>query len=230
MDKSVKQIIDLLKHCSLEQRKAVFNELRKEISIHPIEDKLNIQAEIILEAINKDEKGLTLRMIRGVIAEATFDIEVISNLKNWTNTTPIGDLPFDFRLEDNHGTVTVQVKLQRSLNLLPMKANEAYRRFSNELYVVETQKTRGGKDADGKDTRPYGFDEFDIIAVCMQPSTGEWSTFRYSLSRWLLPRDDDKLKMLKFQPVPIESNHFWTGSFETAVEWYRSGDKKTIPF
>ena len=111
-----------------------------------------------------------------------------------------------------------------------MKANEAYRRFSNELYVVETQKTRGGKDADGRDTRPYGFHEFDIIAVCMQPSTGEWSTFRYSLSRWLLPRDDDKLKMLKFQPVSIEPNHFWTGNFETVVKWYRSGVKKTIPF
>ena len=110
-----------------------------------------------------------------------------------------------------------------------MMANEAYRRFPEDMFVVETQKTRGGKDADGNDTRPYNFEEFDIISVCMQPSTGEWSTFYYSLSRWLLPRENDGAKMLKFQPVSIEPNEFWTDNFNTAIQWLRSGIEKTIP-
>jgi len=145
MDENVEQILELLEQCSPDQRKAIFRELRKEITIHPIEEKLNIQAEIILEAINKDERGLTLRMIRGVIAEAAFDIEVISKLQEWNDNTPEGNLPYDFRLQDAQGAVTVQVKLQRSKDLKPMTANEAYRRFSENQFVVETQKTRGEK-------------------------------------------------------------------------------------
>ena len=229
MDNKKDQIIKLLKECSKEQKQAIFNELRKEISIHPIEQKLNIQAELILEAINKDEQGLTLRMMRGVIAEAAFDIEVVSTLEDWSNDTPDGDLPFDFLLSDGVGSVKIQVKLQRSKDLKPMLAKEGYRRFSDDQFAVETQKTRGGKDAKGNDTRPYGFNEFDIIAVCMQPSCGDWSTFYYSLSRWLIPREDDTSKMLKFQPVAMKPNEFWTDNFEVAVKWLRSDVQKVIP-
>lgn len=229
MDDALTQIFRLLKECTPEQRKAVFMELRKDINIHSMEEKFNVQAEIILEALSKDEKGLTLRMIRGVIAEAAFEIEVVSKLKNWFNETPKGDLPYDFLLRDGVGPVKIQVKLQRSRDLKPMMAKEAYRRFSKDLFVLETQKNRGGKDFEGKNTRPYGFAEFDILAVCMQPSRRNWSTFYYSLSRWLIPREDDSNKMLKFQPVAMEPNAYWTDSFETAVKWLRSGENKIIP-
>lgn len=229
MDDKVGQILELLEACSLAQREIVFKELRKEIRIHSIEEKLNIQAEIILEAINKDERGLTLRMIRGVIAEAAFNLEVVSRLYGWEDVTPEGDLPFDYMLKDKTGPVTIQVKLQRSKDQKPMMAKEAYRRFSENQYVVETQKTRGGKDAEGRDTRPYSFEEFDIIAVCMQPSMSRWDLFYYTIARWLLPLDNDKSKLLKFQPVPKSPNEFWTDSLITAVKWLRSGESKTIP-
>lgn len=40
------------------------------------------------------------------------------------------------------------------------------------MYVVETPRTRGGKDlTSGEDTRPYRYGEFDILAVSMHPST-----------------------------------------------------------
>ena len=32
----------------------------------------------------------------GVIAEAAFNINVISNLEGWADITPNGDLPYDF--------------------------------------------------------------------------------------------------------------------------------------
>jgi hypothetical protein len=76
---------------------------------------LNTEAEIILEAIQRSG-GLTLRMIRGVIAEAAFEIEVVEHLEGWRNVTPPGDLPYDFLLDDGQGAVRVQVKLQRSLS------------------------------------------------------------------------------------------------------------------
>ena len=132
-------------------------------------------------------------------------------------------------LTDVFGSVKIQVKLQRSKDLKPMTAREGFRRFSSDLFIVETQKTRGGTDAAGNSTRQYRFDEFDIIAVCMQPSCGNWSTFYYSLSRWLLLGDDDDSKLLKFQPVAMQPNEFWTDDFETAVRWLRSGVNKVIP-
>ena len=55
------------------ERETLFRHLRQEIAIHPLEQELHARAEIILEAIRR-ASGVTLRMIRGVIAEA----EIIS--------------------------------------------------------------------------------------------------------------------------------------------------------
>lgn len=146
MDKQTEEILNLLQNCSRQQREFIFNYLRKEIKIHKIENKLNIDAEIILEAINKDVTGLTFRMMRGVIAEAAFEIEVLKKLKEWEDITPAGDLPFDFLIRDKMGPISIQVKLQRSIKQQPMMANQAVKKFSENLFVVETQKTRGGID------------------------------------------------------------------------------------
>jgi len=231
MDKQVEEILKLLSLCTPDQREIIYKELRKEFKIHPLENKLNITAEIILEAISKVESGLTLRMMRGVIAEAAFELEVVTKLSNWSNITPEGDLSYDYLLSDENGEVSVQVKLQRSKTLRPMQANEAYRKFSSNLFVVETQKTRGGTDAATKEnTRPYRFGEFDILAVSMQPSTNNWSDFMYTISRWLIPQDDDKSKILKFQPVSLIVNDEWTNDFKTCVKWFRGDINKTISF
>jgi hypothetical protein len=231
MDKRVEEIRKLLSSCTTNQREIIFRELRKEFNIHPLEAKLATQAEIILEAINKDDKGLTFRMLRGVIAEAAFQIEIISKMKDWSDVTPMGDLPYDYLLRDSKGDVSVQVKLQRSKEFKPMYANEALKKFSSKQFVVETQKTRGGIDAETKeDTRPYKFGEFDILAVSTQPSTNAWSTFMYTVANWLLPMENDDSRILKFQPVSPVSNDDWTDNFATCIEWLRSGKKKRITF
>ena len=231
MDKKVSEILKLIDECNLEQRELIFKTLRKEFKIHSIENKLNIEAEIILEALNKDETGLTFRMMRGVIAEAAFEIEVLSKLNNWKNITPQGDLPYDYLLNDEKGEISIQVKLQRSKALKPMLANEAYRKFSSKFFVTETQKTRGGIDVlTNENTRPYRFGEFNILAVSMQPSTGNWSDFMYTVSDWLISQEDDKTKMLKFQPVSPTLNDEWTNNLETCVDWLRQGIKKTISY
>lgn len=169
----IEHIKHLLSLCSPAERQEVFRYLRKEFPIHSLEVELNTDAEIILEAIHRSG-GLTLRMIRGVIAEAAFEIDVLERLEGWSNITPPGDLPYDFLLDNGKGAVRVQVKLQRSVKHRPMKANEAYRFLPNDMYVVETQRTRRGSNKTGGSTRPYRFGEFDVLAVSMQPSTGRW--------------------------------------------------------
>lgn len=69
MSNPIEHILQLLQNCTTEQRRAVFEHLRKEFHIHPLEERLNTEAEVILEAIARDDTGLTFRMMRGVIAE-----------------------------------------------------------------------------------------------------------------------------------------------------------------
>jgi len=79
MDKQVEEILKLLSPCTPDQREIIYKELRKEFKIHPLENKLNITAEIILEAISKVESGLTLRMMRGVIAKQHLSLKSLLN-------------------------------------------------------------------------------------------------------------------------------------------------------
>jgi hypothetical protein len=211
----------------VEERRAIFNLLRREFPIHTIEATLNIEAEIILDAISRSD-DLTVRGVRGVIAQAAFALDVVGGLRDWRDITQGENLPYDFLLTDGHGDVRVQVKMQRQKYQRPMMANEGYRYLSPNMYVVETQRTRGGKDASGADTRPYRFGEFDILAVAMHPSTGSWKDFMYTVARWLLPRPENPSLLLKFQPVARVPNDDWTGDFLTAVAWLRSDLDKQI--
>jgi hypothetical protein len=218
----------LLSECTPAQRQEILRYLRAEFPIHPLEAQLNTEAEVILEAIQRGGV-LTLRMIRGVIAEAAFGVDVVKNLSGWVDITPAGDLAYDFLLRDDAGAVRVQVKLQRSLAHQPMMARRAYRFLPADMYVVETQKTREGSDrTTGGSTRPYRFGEFDLLAVSMQPSTNVWDRFMYTVADWLLPSRTNSSEILKFQPVATTPNDDWTDDFRTAVAWLRSGVKKTI--
>src|SRR4051812_37802637 len=109
----VEEIDRLLSACNSAQRDEIFRQLRQEFAIHPLEQELHAKAEIILEAICR-AGSLTLRMIRGVIAEAAFGVEVVEQLRNWQNIPISGNPVYDFLLKDRKRAVRVQVKLQRS--------------------------------------------------------------------------------------------------------------------
>ena len=222
------QVKKLLATCTKDQRQEIFRLLRKEFPIHPIEAELNAQAEVILEAIHK-ASDLTLRGIRGVIAQATFEMNIASNLKGFRIVPIGGDPPFDCLMVDDIGDVKIQVKMQRLKDHRPMMADQAYRHLPANKYVVETQRTRGGKDSEtGEDTRPYKFGEFDILAVSFHPSTNDWSRFLYTVERWLIPSTEDKTRLSKFQPVPFQPDGDWTDDLRTCIDWFRSSTKKTI--
>jgi len=226
----LEDIRHLLNRCTPAQRDEIFRQLRQETPIHPLEQELHAKAEIILEAIRR-AGGLTLRMIRGVIAEAAFGVEVVEHLKNMRSVPLSGDLAYDFLLEDRIGRVRVQVKLQRSKSGQPWPARQARKMFRSlpaDMYIVETQKTRGGKTKTGAATRPYRFGEFDLLAVAIYPSTKRWDTFMYTVADWLIPDPIDQALIFKYQPVASTANNDWTDSFNTAVKWLRSKEKKRI--
>jgi hypothetical protein len=168
----VNEVCALIDACTPEERIQIFKYLRRELHIHPFEETLNTTAEVILEAISK-APDLTIRGVRGIIAEAAFMVDVIGPLlaAGWKDVTPQGDFPVDCVIEDSIGKIRVQVKMQRRKNQKPMMANEGYRRFRSDLFVTETQRTRGGTNTSGASTRPYRFGDFDILAVSLHPST-----------------------------------------------------------
>lgn len=210
----IAKIRALLAKCSDEQRSLIFEELRKTIPIHPFETRMNAKAEVILEALDR-AGDLTLRGIRGIIGEATFVREIVPSLAGWEDVTPPGDLPYDAALSEGNSTVKVQVKMQRrTKGVAWIRAGAA---------IVEVQRTRTGK-RDGEDTRPYRFGEFDLLAVCMEPSHGRWNSFHYIPERWLIPRAANAALIEIMQPVALEPGAIWTNDFDEAVHRLRSGD------
>ena len=228
---NILEIEHLLNSCSKEQRYQVFRKLRQEFAIHPIETELNASAEIILDAIHR-ASDLTLRGIRGIIAECTFAVDVVRNLPGWEDITSKGDHSYDFLLKDETGQVRVQVKMQRQEQHVPKVARPSSRPWSflpSAMYVVETQRTRGGKNSQtGEKTRPYVFGQFDILAVSLHPSTNEWGKFLYTVASWLLPAKDNPNWLQVLQPVAQQPDEFWTDDFLESVRWFRSGVKKRL--
>lgn len=216
------RLMEFLKQLTSEERLELFKLLRKEISIHALEAELNTQAEVILEAMARSS-DLTMRGIRGIIAEAAFLVEVLQKLKGWRIGNIAGNAAYDFLIEDVVGRISIQVKMQRRERGVPL--------LRQEKFVVETQKTRGGRNSTGEETRPYRFGEFDILAVSLHPSTNDWSRFAYTVGRWLRPRSASPHLLEVFQPVSLAPNDDWTDSLETCIRWFRSGTEKSIaPF
>lgn len=223
-------IRELLAQCSPEEQASLFREMRARHLIHEFEAVIGAPAEMILEAVHRAPE-LTRRMLRGVIADAAFRQFAVLPLteSGWRDVTPVGNFAFDYKLEDGAGQVTVQVKLQRSAGGAPVVRSGARFNFGDSVYIVETQRTRTGTDGDDKQTRPYRYGEFDILAVSIQPSTGKWDRYMYTLGRWLLPgRNADEIATL--QPVSMTPNSFWTAEFRIAAQWLRTDDggKKII--
>ncbi|MGH9600712.1 MAG: hypothetical protein ACRD27_12670 [Terracidiphilus sp.] len=241
MKESIEAISKLIDEGSEEDRKALKVRLR-ELLPHPLEREWDIDADTILSAINRSS-DLTRRGVRGIIAEAVFVDEVCPTVSaaGWECVVINGDHPFDALLQKGDLAVRIQVKLQRLEAGVPkLYYPKHYEKGS--LFVVEVQKTRTGTKAAKKTipitdaaitangpstvkTRPYNFGDFDILAVNMHPSSGNWKNFRYTLASWLLPRSLDKKLIEIFQPVAAIPNGVWTDDLATCLTWFERGEQ-----
>lgn len=222
MSQPVQAILDLLDRCTPEQQLRVLAWLRERHPIHDLETSFGASAEVILEAIAR-ASDLSRRGILGLIAEASFKVNVLDPLLGWQIDSFVGDEPFDFRISSADRVVRIQVKRQRLVKQAPMR----YRRGS-AMFVAETQRSRKGVDrATGEDTRPYRFGEFDLLAVSVQPATGDWKQFRFIPQRWLIPRRDNPSYLQVLQPVALEPNDEWSVDLPTAIErHFHGGDRR----
>jgi hypothetical protein len=231
-DATLAAIRELLTQCSPDEQQTLFRELRERHIIHEFEQMIGAPAEMILEAVHRAPE-LTRRMLRGVIADAAFRTFVVPAIEplGWRDVTPEGNFAYDYKLDDGRGSITVQVKLQRSERQRPViKAGDRYG-SPGDVFIVETQKTRTGTDGKDNSTRPYRYGDFDVLAVSLQPSTGKWDRYMYTLGRWLLPGNNPD-EMATLQPVSQQPDGFWTDSYATAAAWFRADDggkRMTLP-
>jgi hypothetical protein len=233
----------LMAECSVEEQRAL-KQFFSELVPHPLEREWGIDAETILTAIRRSS-DLTKRGVRGIIAEAVFESAVIPTVaaSGWQPATLTGNLSYDVRLENGRWAARIQIKLQRLEKAVPkLYYPDHYEEGS--LYVVEVQRTRGGRKKtkrpfpgtgttletidDVEETRPYRFGDFDILAVNMHPSSGNWKNFRYTIASWLLPRAEDHALIEILQPVAAVPNDVWTDNLWICLDWYASGEKRSV--
>ncbi len=232
MTPAVEEVLSLLRAASVAERRIVLSYLREEFPVHPLEREWNTTAEEILTAIARSA-DITLRGVRGILAEAIFEQRVLTRVveQGWKAIQVIGEESYDFLLQRDSLRVTIQVKLQRREAQVPKIYRGAARRklqVPNEpLFAVEVQRTRGG-EVNGEKTRPYRFGDFDILAVSMHPSTGEWDRFMYTVGSWLLPRVDNPQLIEIMQPVAATPDAYWTDDLNQCITWLLSGEQRTL--
>lgn len=212
--------------------RTVRDHLRRRVPLHPLEEAWGATAEAILTAIARST-DLTQRGIRGILAEAMFEQSVLPPMVSagWNTEAITGDQAFDFLLQKNGSRVRIQVKLQRRERGTPKdyaaRSRAALNCPEGRIYVVEVQKTRSG-EKNGEKTRPYRFGDFDLLAVSMHPSSGDWNRFFFTVGGWLLPRKSDATLIEIFQPVPEHPDGFWTDDASLAVQWFQSGVQRRM--
>ncbi len=226
------EVRELIDRSSEEQQRRILAYLRQRVPLHPLERQWGTTAEAILTAIARSS-DLTQRGIRGILAEATFEETVLPKLEpsGWKAITIVGDQTYDFLLEKAASRVRIQVKLQRREAGVPKqyaaRARASVSCPSGIMYVAEVQKTRSGERA-GEKTRPYRFGDFDILAVNLHPSSGDWKRFVYTVANWLLPRRQQPGLIEVFQPVPSCPDEYSTDDLGRCIDWFLTGTHKRL--
>jgi len=178
-------------------------------TFHPLEKKFNAPAADILEAI---EHGFRAQVdVKGKLAELYLHrhlkrLRAKGKIRSIVWHDADGQPDFEIAMRDGR-KFRVECKNLRS--------DES---FSTERGCkVEIQKTRGGLDREGRKTRGYLADYFDLLAACTFNQTGEWR-FRFIAARRLARRDDDHKVLKVMQLVPLTGeDKFWSDDFLMAV-------------
>lgn len=231
MSELTDQVCKLIEGATEEEQRIILAYLRERIPLHTLETEWKTTAEEILTAIARSS-DLTLRGIRGILAEAIFEKRLLPKIerKGWTAIKIVGDQSYDFLIQRGKSQIRIQVKLQRKEKGEPKEyAARSRARLkcpSGKIYV-EVQKTRSG-ERKGENTRPYRFGDFDILAVNLHPATGDWERFVFTVGNWLLPRTKAPNLIEIFQPVPITPDDYWTDDLSRCIKWVLSGTQRRL--
>ena len=91
---------------------------------------------------------------------------------------------------------------------------------------VELQKTRNSRD--GKPTRGYRIDEFDVLSVSLFNQTGRWE-YLHAMTAELERRPTDPERLVIMQPVPPSPSGIWKGDLLDVLKTAAKAKRKGSP-
>lgn len=176
---------------------------------HPLEKSLNAPAADIMEAISRgfraqvDVKG---KLAELYLARMLDGLRAANLIDSFTWNDKDG-LP-DFLVEHAGKSLVVEVKNVRSgIN----------KKLSGPGWgTVELQKTRNGVDGEGKKTRGYLRDHFDVLGACLFNQTGRWE-YRFAESKDLAVRAKDASVLEVFQRVDYHPGQVWRSDLSAVI-------------
>lgn len=130
---------------------------------HPLEEKYGLSAVELLEAI---ERRFRLKVaLEGAVAETHFERKLkVAAKEGWLESYTAHD-------QDNVHDYTVRTLASSSIRIEVKSVKAA------KVPQVELRKTRAAKF--DPSNRLYDCSHFDVVAVCMGRSNGDWSDFVY---------------------------------------------------
>ncbi len=188
-----------------------------EDEIHPLEAEYGLTQKELLDAINHRFRAKVT--LEGVVAEVHLGKHIRGLLEKSVITR--------YEEHDQDGYPDYSVWLPS----LPEKAlhiecknvrdtDEAYRKDGQVIaFKVETQKTRASTS--DRSSRYYGYDQFDILAVCLGKKTHDWRQFMYIQSKDLARHPEYENKMAVMHRVPVPDSDVrppWYSSLEVLLE------------
>jgi hypothetical protein len=173
---------------------------------HELELKYGLTAQELLDAI---DKRFRLKVaLEGAVAEVHFERKLrIASREGWLTSYESHDVDgmHDFTVVTLSG-ISIRVEVKTIRNGVKPK--------------VELQKTRAAKG--DPSSRYYDRDHFDVVAVCVGRSTGDWSQFRYALVREMPCHRDHSNKLQIMHCIPEEEGTplRWFSRFQDIIDAY----------
>lgn len=173
---------------------------------HALELKYGLTAQELLNAI---DKRFRLKVaLEGAVAEVHFERKLrIASREGWLTSYKSHDVDgmHDFTVVTLSGVV-IRVEVKTIRNGTKLR--------------VELQKTRAAK-GDPR-SRYYDRGHFDVVAVCVGRSTGDWSQFRYALVRDLPSHRNYPGKLQVMHPIPEREDvePKWFSRFQDIIDAY----------
>lgn len=174
---------------------------------HGLELKYGLTAQELLDAI---DKRFRLKVaLEGAVAEVHFERKLrVASTEGWLASFEGHDVDgmHDFTVVTN-ASVSLRVEVKTIRN--------------GSKIQVEIQKTRAAKG--DPSSRFYAYNHFDVIAVCMGRATGDWTQFRYALTRDLPRHRQHAEKLQVMHAIPaLDSviNPRWFTRFQDVIDAY----------
>lgn len=165
---------------------------------HELERLYDLTAEELLEAISR---RFRLKVaLEGAVAE----VHLERKLKAMQAEGKI----LDYKAHDVDGMHDFSVKTTEAGPAVRVEVKNVRNYKTPKVEIQKTRTSMGDVSS-----RFYGHDQFDVIAVCMGKSTGEWSQFAFALTRDLPRHVAHPQKLAVFHEIGFPKA-------KTAVHWY----------